>query len=46
MQGRKHSKGMSKSEMRLWKPWSWYMGMGMEQGGLGRVGYTEFQKQN
>ena len=33
MQDHKHSKGMSKSEMGLWKPWSGWPGMGMEQGG-------------
>ena len=37
MQGCKHSKGMSKSEMGLWKPWSGYPGMGMERGSENRI---------
>ena len=46
MQGHECSKGMSKSEMGLWKPRSGWPGKGMEQGGSGRVGHMEFQKQN
>ena len=46
MQGREHSKGMSKFEMGLLKPQSGSVEMGMEQGGLGRVGHMEFRKRN
>ena len=46
MQGCKRSKRMSKFKMGLLKPQSGSVEMGMEQGGLGRVGHMEFRKQN
>ena len=45
MQGCEHSKGMSKSEMGLTLGQGIWQ-VGMDWGGSGRVGHTEFQEWN